>query len=388
MSPTPSPVIVVAPDSFKGSASAAQAAAALARGARAVAGPAATIIELPMADGGEGTLDALLATWGTEPLTAETTDALRRPCTARYGLSADGSTGIIEAAEANGLPQVADLDLRPLDADTYGVGLIAARLLDAGVSEILLCIGGSATTDGGTGMLTALGARFLDAQGSPVGPGGGALSSIARVDVKTLHPRAATISWRIAVDVDNPLCGPRGAAAVFGPQKGATDSDVATLDAGLAHLATVLDAEAAAKQPGFGAAGGLPLALVSLVGAETVPGAELVSTAVGLRTALAGADVVLTGEGRLDTQSLGGKVVDAVRRTANPDTRVVVIAGAVQLDAATCREAGLTAAFSIASGPAALPELQADAERLIEDTAAQACAALGLGSGTARTVGP
>ncbi|MDN6168524.1 MAG: glycerate kinase [Micrococcaceae bacterium] len=385
MSPQSPPVIVVAPDSFKGSASAAQAAAALARGARAVAGPAATILELPMADGGEGTLDALLATWGTEPVTMETTAALRRPATARYGLSADGTTGIIEAAEANGLPQVADLDLRPLEADTYGVGLIAARLLDAGVSEILLCIGGSATTDGGTGMLSSLGARFLDPGGEPVAPGGGSLSAISRVDVSGLHPRAASISWRIAVDVDNPLCGPRGAAAVFGPQKGAGPEDVAVLDAGLAHLATVLDAEEVSRHPGFGAAGGLPLALVSLLGAETVPGAELVSTAVGLRTALAGADVVLTGEGRLDSQSLGGKVVDAVRRTADQHSRIVVIAGAVQLDAASCREAGLTAAFSIASGAATLAELQADAERLIEDAAAQACAALGLGAPGAST---
>lgn len=381
MSSTSRPVIVVAPDSFKGSASAAQAAAALARGARAVAGPEATIIELPMADGGEGTLDALLATWGTEPLETETTDALRRPCTARYGLSADGTTGIIEAAEANGLPQVSDIDLKPLDADTFGVGVLASRLLDAGVTEILLCIGGSATTDGGTGFLTALGARFVDDAGHLVGPGGGSLAAIARVDVSDLHPRAAGISWKIAVDVDNPLCGPRGAAAVFGPQKGATDADVATLDAGLAHLATVLEAEVVAQQPGFGAAGGLPLALVSLLGAETVPGAELVSAAVGLRRALAGADVVLTGEGRLDSQSLGGKVVDAVRRTADQGTRVVVIAGSVQLDAQACRKAGLTAAFSIAAGPASLVQLQGDAERLIEDTSAQACAALGLGAG-------
>ncbi|MDN6177439.1 MAG: glycerate kinase, partial [Micrococcaceae bacterium] len=243
----------------------------------------------------------------------------------------------------------------------------------------------SASTDGGTGMLSSLGARFLDPGGEPVAPGGGSLSAISRVDVSGLHPRAASISWRIAVDVDNPLCGPRGAAAVFGPQKGAGPEDVAVLDAGLAHLATVLDAEEVSRHPGFGAAGGLPLALVSLLGAETVPGAELVSTAVGLRTALAGADVVLTGEGRLDSQSLGGKVVDAVRRTADQHSRIVVIAGAVQLDAASCREAGLTAAFSIASGAATLAELQADAERLIEDAAAQACAALGLGAPGAST---
>lgn len=379
MTSTPSPVIVVAPDSFKGSASAAQAAAAMARGARTVAGPDARILELPMADGGEGTLDALLAAWGTEPLTVGTTDALRRPCTARYGISPDGTTGIIEAAEANGLPQVSDVPLQPLVADTYGVGLIAACLLDAGVDELLVCIGGSATTDGGAGLLTALGVRFLNASGTPVAPGGGGLAAVAAVDHSGLHPRAWEVTWGIAVDVDNPLDGPRGAAAVFGPQKGATPEDVAALDAGLAHLAQVLRAGELASSPGCGAAGGLPLALGALLGARMVPGAELVSTAVGLPAALEGADVVLTGEGRLDSQSLGGKVVDAVRRTADPLARVVVIAGAVQLDAAACREAGLTAAFSIAPGPADLAGLQADAERLIEDTAAQACAALGLG---------
>lgn len=381
MNAPPPPVILVAPDSFKGSASAAEAAAAMARGARAVAGPHARIVELPMADGGEGTLDALLAVWGTAPLTVHTADALRRQCTARYGISTDGSTGIIEAAEANGLPQVSDVPLRPLDADTFGVGLVAAHLLDAGVEEILLCIGGSATTDGGTGLLAALGVRFLDATGNNVRPGGGALFSVARIDASQLHPRAAAVSWRIAVDVDNPLCGPRGAAAVFGPQKGAGPDDVATLDAGLAHLARLLDAELIAAAPGCGAAGGMPLGLSVLLGAEMVPGAELVSTAVGLAAAVEDADVVLTGEGRLDSQSLGGKVVDAVRRTVGTGTRVVVIAGAVQLDAAACRAAGLTAAFSIAPGPADLAGLQADAVRLIEDTAAQACAALGLGTG-------
>ncbi|WP_417234150.1 glycerate kinase [Arthrobacter sp.] len=381
MSTPAPPVIVVAPDSFKGSASAAQAAAAMARGARAVAGDAARIIELPLADGGEGTLDAMLAVWGTEPLTVDATDALGRPCTARYGISADGTTGIIEAAEANGLPQVSDVDPQPLPADTRGVGRISAALLDAGVQEILLCSGGSATTEGGAGLLAALGVRFLDAGGHRTGTGGGDLASIEGVDVSGLHARAAAVRWRIAVDVDNPLCGPRGAAAVFGPQKGASPEDVATLDGGLAHLARVLRAEEVAASPGCGAAGGMPLALVAVLGAVMVPGAELVSTAVGLPQALAGADVVLTGEGRLDSQSLGGKVVDAVRRTAAATTRVVVIAGAVQLDAAACRDAGLTAAFSIAPGPAELAGLQADAERLIEDTAAQACAALGLGTG-------
>lgn len=387
------PVVVAAPDSFKGSVTAASAAAALARGARAVFGPDAEIVELPLADGGEGTLDALLAVWRREAMTVETTDALGRPRTARCVVSEDGRVGVIEAAEGNGLPHVSDVALRPLRADSRGVGVIARRLLDDGVEEILLCIGGSASTDGGTGLLTALGARCVDADGEEVEPGGAGLSAIRGVDLGALHPRAATVRWRIAVDVDNPLCGPRGAAAVFGPQKGATDRDVETLDDGLSNLARVLagatsaDPKELVERPGLGAAGGLPLPLVALFGAETLPGAQLIGDAVGLPAALARADVVLTGEGSLDSQSLGGKVVDAVRRLAPKSTAVVVIAGTVQLTAAQCRDAGLTAAFSIAQGPASLEALVAGAESLIEETAAQACAALGFPHSTHRTLG-
>ncbi|MGJ9404116.1 glycerate kinase [Arthrobacter sp. KK5.5] len=385
MPTTRSPIVVVAPDSYKGSASAAEAAAAMARGARAAYGPDAEILEVPLADGGEGTLDALLASWMREPIMVPAADALGRPRTASYGVSADGKTGIIEAAEGNGLPHVSDVPLQPLRADSHGVGLIARRLLDDGVGEILLCIGGSASTDGGTGLLTALGARFLNETGSPVAPGGAGLADVRSVDLSGLHPRAAAVRWRVAVDVDNPLCGDRGAAAVFGPQKGATPSDIALLDAGLENLAGVLagrttesaaGAEPFMATPGFGAAGGLPLSLVALLGAETVPGAELVADAVGLRAALARADVVLTGEGSLDAQSLGGKVIDAVRRMAPASSAVVVVAGTVQLTALQCREAGITAAVSIARGAATLPELVADAEALIEDAAAHLCSAL------------
>lgn len=378
-------VIVAAPDSFKGSVSAAVAASALARAARSVFGPSAEVLEIPFADGGEGTLESLVAAWGTAPRTVRCSDALGRPRTARYGLSADGATGVIEAAEANGLPHVEDRPLEPLRAETSGVGQIALALLDAGVREILLCIGGSATTDGGTGLLTALGARFLDAGGRPVGPGGDSLADIAAVDVSGLDPRATAVTWRIAVDVDNPLCGPRGAAAVFGPQKGATPADVEVLDHGLANLAGVLarhagqDVSTYLERPGMGAAGGLALGLVALLGAQTEPGARLVADAVGLPEALGRADIVLTAEGRLDAQSLGGKVVDAVRALSPATAAVVVIAGSVTLSAAECRAAGLTAAFSIARGPAALDDLLADTPALIEDCATHACNALAFG---------
>lgn len=376
------PVIVCAPDSFKGSAGAPAAAAALARGAAQVF-PTAMITQLPFADGGEGTLEALLAVWGTPERTVTVVDALGRETTARYGLSADGTTAVIEAAQANGLPQVSDVALQPERADTYGVGLIAARALDDGVEEILLCIGGSASTDGGTGIARALGAVFRDSAGDPIAAGGGGLSALAAIDDTGLDPRAKAVRWRIAVDVDNPLTGPRGAAAVFGPQKGADPDAVARLDSGLTHLAEVLagsgDAARLADTPGFGAAGGIPLALTALLGAEVVPGSRMVAEAVGLAEALSGADLVLTGEGSFDSQSLGGKVVAAVRDHAPASASIVVVAGRVGLTPAECREAGITAALSIAPGPADLAELSERAEELIEATAAHACALAATG---------
>lgn len=377
------PTIVCAPDSFKGSASAPAAAAALARGARQVF-PDSQITDLPFADGGEGTLDALLAVWGTPARSVDVVDALGRPTTALFGISADGKTAVIEAAQANGLPQVSDVDLQPERADTHGVGLIAAHVLDQGVEEILLCIGGSASTDGGVGIASALGAVFTDSSGAPIAPGGGGLSALANVDASALDPRAREVRWRIAVDVDNPLTGPRGAAAVFGPQKGADAASVAVLDSGLAHLAEALagspaEASSLAATPGFGAAGGIPLALTTLLGAEVVPGSTMVAEAVGLTEALATADIVLTGEGSFDSQSLGGKVVAAVRDYAPASARIIVIAGRVALSPAECRAAGITAALSIAPGPAELAELSDRAEELIEATAAHACALAGAG---------
>lgn len=378
------PTIVCAPDSFKGSASAPAAAAALARGARQVF-PDSQITDLPFADGGEGTLDALLAVWGTAPRSAEVVDALGRPTTAQFGISADGKTAVIEAAQANGLPQVSDLALQPERADTYGVGLIATHVLDQGVEEILLCIGGSASTDGGVGIASALGAAFTDDSGQAIAAGGGSLSRLATVDISGLDPRARQVRWRIAVDVDNPLTGPRGAAAVFGPQKGADAASVSVLDSGLGHLAEVLagssaEASSLALTPGFGAAGGIPLALTTLLGAEVVPGSTMVAEAVGLAEALAEADIVLTGEGSFDSQSLGGKVVAAVRDHAPTSARIIVVAGRVALSPAECRAAGITAALSIAPGPAELTELSDRAEELIEATSAHACALVGSGT--------
>ncbi|TDW28656.1 glycerate kinase [Cryobacterium psychrophilum] len=375
---SPKPLtIVIAPDSFKGSLTAAEAAAAMAFGVRDVVGTAAHIVLCPMADGGEGTLDAIAAVWGVEPRSLTTVNALRRTCTARYGLSADARTGVIEAAESNGLPLMTDVPSEPQRADTFGVGLLARELLDQNVDEILLCIGGSASTDGGTGLLTALGVRFRGATGEQVAPGGAGLSAITSIDVSQLHPRAREVRWRVAVDVNNPLCGPRGAAAVFGPQKGAQPGDVEALDAGLANLAAVVlgaTGEDMRDRPGAGAAGGMPATLVPLLAAEMVPGSILVADAVGLPAALAAADLVLTGEGSFDSQSLGGKVVVAVADLAPEGCPVIVVAGRVALSATETRASRITAAFSIAGGPATLDDLQRQAGERVRETTAQAVA--------------
>lgn len=376
----PGPAVVICPDSFKGSLTAVEVAAAMAAGVRRALGGAARITTVPMADGGEGTLDALLGAWaGSTEVTLEVHDALGRPRTARYGLSAGSTTAIIEAAEANGLPHVSDVPLQPRRADSAGVGELTLAALEAGATEILLCIGGSATTDGGAGVLRALGARFLDADGQPVRPGGGGLAAVDRVDLSELHPAARAARWRIAVDVENPLVGERGAAAVFGPQKGANSDDVAALDAGLAHLARVLaeatgaDEVALREGAGMGAAGGLPVALTAVLGAQIVPGVRLVADAVGLDDALAGADLVLTGEGSFDAQSLHGKVVDGVLTAASARAAVVVIAGRVELTAEEVAAAGLTAALSIAPGPATGRDLAANAAALVANTTETVC---------------
>ncbi len=335
---------------------------------------------MPMADGGEGTLDALVAAWGGRIDSVPTTDALGRPCVGRVGFGSNSNTAlsaIIEAADANGLPAVSDQPLQPLDADSAGVGTLLIAALDAGVEEVLLCLGGSATNDGGAGMLRALGVRLLDAAGAPIGPGARGLAELREVDLSGLDPRARGIVWRIACDVDNPLLGPRGAAAVFGPQKGANSEEVELIDQGLERLLVALaevagtPVDALRTSEGLGAAGGLSLGLVTVLGAQLMPGAQLVSEAIGLRQAMRGAACAITGEGRLDSQSIDGKVVSRVLEDAEPGTPVFVIAGSLGLTAAECREAGIAAALSIARGPAELAELQANSVQLLTESAAQ-----------------
>lgn len=372
--------IVIAPDSFKGSCTSREATEAIVAGVRSVFGGRAHIRELPMADGGEGTLETLVNAWGGTIAKVPATDALGRACIGRIGLgraSGAGVSAIIEAADSNGLPAVSDLPLRPLDADTFGVGTLILEALDAGANEILLCVGGSATSDGGAGMLRALGARLLDDAGNDVPPGARGLSCLREVDLTGLDSRVKQTNWRVACDVDNPLLGPRGAAAVFGPQKGASEADIEVIDVGLERLLLAIaraagrDYEELREARGLGAAGGIALGPLVLFGAQLMPGAQLVSEAIGLRDALRDAAYVITGEGRLDRQSLDGKVVSQVIADSGSSTATLVLVGSIGLTALECREAGIAAAFSIAPGAETLAELQRDCVRLLEESAAQ-----------------
>lgn len=367
--------VAIVPDSFKGSARASEVANALAQGVVKAAASRQRQVEItavPFADGGEGTLEALIDAWGTEAIGLDTTDALGRKVTSRLGLSADHKIAVVQAAEAAGLPQVSDVASRPLEATTYGLGPLVSRALDLGVQQIILCLGGSATTDGGTGLLRALGAKFLDEHGEQLPEGGGVLERLVRVDVSELDSRAAKVRWQIACDVTNPLLGAKGAAAVFGPQKGASDEDVQVLDRGLATLADVLEADTGWKlreQPGMGAAGGLAVCLASYFDVELTPGWELVAEVLDAHRILGAADLVITGEGRLDSQSLDGKVVSGVLEAAGDHADVIVVAGSVELNDEQLDQAGILAAYSIAQGPASLDELSAQTLALVERTA-------------------
>ncbi|MBB3677304.1 glycerate kinase [Modestobacter versicolor] len=319
--------VVIAPDSFKGTLGAAEAADALAAGWREVR-PDDEVLTLPLADGGEGTLEALghdlpPGCWRS----AQVTGPDGRPMEAAWLLLPDG-TAVVEMARAAGLPLLERPD--PLGATTRGLGELLAAVVAAGVDRVLLTLGGSATTDGGTGALAALGARFLDADGADLPPGGGALARLHRVDLGGLTPPPPG-GVQCLVDVTAPLLGPLGAAGQFGPQKGASPAQVAELDAALARLADLLGGDRAA--PGAGAAGGTAYGFAACWGADFVSGAAAVAAAAGLDDALAGAALVVTGEGQFDAQSLRGKVVgELVERAGRAGVPVTVVAGRVDAD--------------------------------------------------------
>jgi glycerate kinase len=365
--------VVLAPDSFKGTLAAPDACDAIAAGVRA-ADPAAVLRQVPMADGGEGTMQSLLACWGGARCFAEVNGPLDQPVLAAYGLSAAGTTAVIEIAAASGLA-LAGASPQAGRASSRGTGELALDALDRGVTELVVCLGGSATTDGGAGLLSALGVRFLDDHGCELGPGGRELLRLASIDDSALHPRARSVTWRLACDVTLPMVGEHGAAHVFGPQKGARPAEVEELDAALRRLASVLHrtyGTDVAALPGAGAAGGAAGGLVAALGATIEQGAELVADSSGLSTALQDADLVLTGEGRLDSQSAHGKVVSVVaRRAAAAGVPAVALCGGVEPPLHGLHDLGLSAAFSIADGPRGLDTMAEQAPFLLAALAEQ-----------------
>ncbi|MFW6691243.1 glycerate kinase [Streptomyces sp. MAR4 CNX-425] len=364
--------VLIAADKFKGSLTAEQVARRVAAGLHRVA-PDLAVEALPVADGGDGTVAAALAA-GFARREARVTGPLGEPVTAAYALR-DG-TAVVEMAEASGLQLLPPGRFAPRTATTYGSGELLRAALDAGARTVVFGVGGSATTDGGAGMLTALGADLRDAAGEPVGPGGGPLADLARADLSGVDPRFADVELILASDVDNPLTGPTGAPAVYGPQKGASAADVEALDAALAHYVRVLEqavgprAARLARQPGAGAAGGIGYGALLGLGAVFRPGIEVLLDVLGFAAALARADLVITGEGSLDRQTLHGKapagVAAAARAAGKP---VVAVCGGLSIDEAALRGAGIERAYALAALEPDVERSMANAGALLESVA-------------------
>jgi len=374
--------IIVAPDSFKGSVSALGVAEAMARGIHAVF-PDADVLKVPIADGGEGTVEALVAATGGRLMHTDVRGPLGDPVRAHWGISGDGTTAFLEMASASGLPLISKERRDPRVTSTFGTGELVKAALDAGLRKLVIGIGGSATNDGGAGMARALGVRFLDAEGRDLPDGGAALARLARVDLSDLDPRLVETSILVACDVDNPLCGPRGASAIYGPQKGATPAMVEELDAALGVFAAVAAAATGrevALRPGAGAAGGLGAGLLFFTPASLRPGVAIVLETTGFEALVQTADLVLTGEGRTDFQTAMGKapvgVAAVARRHGVP---VVCLSGGLGDGADEVLAHGIDALASVVPQPMTLEVCMAQGSALIEAAAARVCRLLKVG---------
>ena len=354
----------------------------MARGMRRVF-PEADVLEVPVADGGEGTVDALVAAHGGEHVAVVVEGPLGDPVTAVFGRIDGGRTAVVELASSSGLPLVPASARDPRVTTTRGLGSVLEAARRAGARRFIIGIGGSATNDGGAGMAQSLGYRLLDAAGAELPPGGAALARLERIDSSGLGPAWRGLEVQVACDVTNPLCGPLGASAVYGPQKGATPEMVADLDAALANFARVVRRDLGvdvADLPGSGAAGGAGAGLVAFLGATLVAGAPLVVDATGLDAALAGAFAVMTGEGRVDSQSVFGKgPVEVTRRARAAGVPAVLLAGSLGGGWEAILAEGAVAVLPIAEGPATVEEMMRETERLIESAAERACRLFGLG---------
>lgn len=360
--------IVVATDSFKGSLSATEVCQAIKKGILR-ADPACQVETLPIADGGEGTLEAMKLSSGGEMISVPCVNPLGAKIRGKYLILADGKTAVIEMAQAAGLCLIAREQQNPLYTTTYGVGEIILAALDSGYRKFIVCIGGSATVDAGIGMLQALGFRFLNKAGEEIASGGLAIANLRKIEVSGADKRLPECSFQVACDVDNLICGPRGAARVFAPQKGATPEMVEILEDNLRHFSEIVNSDLGidiSDVKGGGAAGGIGASLFAFLNAQLVSGVELVLDSMDFSTKLQGADLIITGEGQLDEQTAYGKVpMGVARRAKEKGLPVIALAGAIGTDYANLSPLGIDAAVSIVNRPMSLEEAMADAGLLL-----------------------
>ncbi|CDG89135.1 glycerate kinase [Xenorhabdus bovienii] len=355
--------IVIAPDSFKESLSALQVAEAIEQGFREIF-PQATYIRLPMADGGEGTVESLVAATGGQKISCSVTDPLGQPVDAFFGLLGDGKTAVIEMAAASGLHLVPMEQRNPLITTSYGTGELILAALEHGVQKLILGIGGSATNDGGAGMMQALGAKLWDGDSRILPLGGAALTRLESINLSSLDPRLNQIEITVACDVNNPLCGELGASAIFGPQKGATPEMVKVLDSALHHYGMKIESLTGKKVidvAGAGAAGGMGASLLGCLDAKLQSGIEIVINTLKLEEAIQGADLVITGEGRMDSQTIQGKTPIGVARVAKKfGIPTIALVGGMSRDYHVVHQHGLDAVFSIVPGACSLSDALAN----------------------------
>lgn len=374
--------IVIAPDSYKESLSALEVATQIELGFRQIF-PQAEYVKLPMADGGEGTVQAMVEATQGRLVQVQVSGPLGQSVTGFYGLTGDGRTAVIEMAAASGLALVPAAQRNPEITTSYGMGELIAAALDAGARQLILGLGGSATNDGGAGMLQALGVRLLDAAGNALERGGAALAQLAHIDASGLDARLRACRIDVACDVDNPLTGARGASAIFGPQKGATPAMVERLDAALAHYAAIIERDlgvAVDAVAGAGAAGGMGAAMLAFLQGQLRPGCDIIAQALGLDAAVQDADLVITGEGRIDQQTIFGKTPFGVATVAKRHGKPVIgIAGSLGQNAEVVHGHGIDATFSVLSRICTLPEALTEAEHNLRSTARNIAAVLAMG---------
>ena len=376
--------IVVAPDSFKGSLTAVEVSDAIEQGVREIF-PEAEIVKIPMADGGDGTVQCLINATGGEILREKVTGPLGDEVLASYGILGDKKTAVIEMAEASGLTLVPENKRNPLITTTYGTGQLIKAALDQGCRKMIIGIGGSATNDGGAGMVQALGVKLLDREGKEIGFGGGELKKINRIDISNLDNRLSDTKALVASDVNNPLCGPKGASRIYGPQKGATLEVIEELDKSLTHFAELIkrDLRKDIKDiPGAGAAGGLGASLIAFLDAELRPGIEIMIEVVKLEQAIKDADLVITGEGKIDSQTIYGKAPIGVAKIAKKyNIPVIAVAAIIGDDADIVHQYGISSLISVSGQPMRLDESVSNKVLLIKNSIKQSMRTIKTGKG-------